>query len=128
MHSKAILGTSTDKVKMNWFEYWIGHCWMSGWQSIHMAFDIWKDLLSSDYDNYALLKTDDPYQECYNWFWGTLGEDETYPKEFLESLLQMSKDVETGKVKTYPMNEIFDELEDLIGDLIEEVDINKKLD
>ena len=56
---------------------------------------------------------DDPYAECYNWFWETLGEDETLPKEFLEYLMQMADDVDAGKVKTYSLDEI---MEDLKGD------------
>ena len=97
-------------VKMNWFEYWIGHCWMSGWQSIIGAFRIWVDLLGSNYEDYALLPTDDPFQECLGWFWGTLGEDETYPKEFLEHLYQMCEDIESGKVETYPMEEVMNKV------------------
>ncbi len=103
--------------KLNWFDYWIGHCWMSGWQSIRRAFRIWADLMGSNYENYALLKDDDPEQECLEWFWVSLGEDECYPKEFLEYLYQLAEDVETGKEKLIPMTEdFFDRLEDLLGD------------
>ncbi len=101
---------------MNWFEYWIGHCWMTGWQSIRGAYKIWGDLLTGNYEGYALLKEDDPYTECYEWFWATLNEDETLPKEFLEYLIQLADDIETGKVKTYPMT--LEELEE-ISDLLE---------
>ena len=109
-YSKLVRGTAPKKnrTSMNWWEYWIGHCWMTGWQSIGIAFRIWADLMGSSYDNYALPKTvEDPEQECIEWFWVSLGEDETYPKEFLEHLLQMCEDIETGKVKTYPMDENF---------------------
>ncbi len=35
----------------------------------------------------------------------------------------MSEDVRTGKVKTYPLTQdMFDKLDDLVGDLIEEKD------
>jgi hypothetical protein len=103
--------------KLNWFDYWIGHCWMSGWQSIRGAFRIWADLMTSNYENYALLKDDDPEQECLEWFWVSLGEDECYPKEFLEYLQQMVDDVESGKEKLIPMTEdFFDRLKDLLGD------------
>ena len=53
---------------------------------------------------------DDPYEECLRWFWGSLGEDETLPKAFLEHLIQMAEDVRTGKVKTYPLDEVMEEL------------------
>jgi hypothetical protein len=79
---------------------------MSGWQSIRGAFRIWADLLGSNYGDYALLSTDDPFQECLEWFWASLGEDGTYPQEFLEHLYQMCEDIESGKVKTYPMEEL----------------------
>ena len=102
---------------MNWFEYWIGHCWMTGWQSIRSAYKIWGDLLTGNYEGYALLKEDDPYTECYEWFWATLNEDETLPKEFLEYLMQLADDVETGKVKTYPMTlEELEEMSNLLED------------
>ena len=102
---------------MNWFEYWIGHCWMTGWQSIRGAYRIWGDLLTGNYEGYALLKEDDPFTECYEWFWATLNEDETLPKEFLEYLMQLADDIETGKVETYPMTvEELEEISDLLED------------
>ena len=112
--SKPVLATSPNKVKMNWWEYWIGHCWMTGWQSIRDAFRIWADLMGSNYENYALPRTvENPEEECIEWFWATLGEDEVYSKEFLEYLMQMVDDIDTGKVKTYSLDEV---MADLKGD------------
>ena len=99
--------------KLNWYEYWIGHCWMTGWQSIRSTFRIWSDLLGSNYEGYALLKGDDPLTECCEWFWASLCEDDVYDKEFLEYLFQMVEDIESGKVKTYSMDEVKKELEEL---------------
>ena len=114
MYNTPIKGTAKKKTKLNWWEYWMGHCWMTGWQSIRGAFRIWCDLMTSNYKDYALLKDDDPEQECKEWFWVTLGEDETYPKEFLEHLLQMVEDIDTGKEKLIPLDEdFFDRLKDL---------------
>jgi hypothetical protein len=116
--SQPVLGTATKKIKLNWWEYWIGHCWMTGWQSIRGAFRIWADLMGSNYKDYALLKNDDPEQECLEWFWVSLGEDECYPKEFLEYLQQMVNDIETGKEKVYPLDEdFFDRLKELVEDV-----------
>jgi hypothetical protein len=116
--SQPILGTTTKKVKLNWWEYWIGHCWMTGWQSIRGAFRIWADLMGSNYKDYALLKNDDPEQECLEWFWVSLGEDECYPKEFLEYLQQMVDDIETGKEELIPLDEdFFDRLKKLVEDV-----------
>ena len=121
--SKAVLSTDKKGTTLNWWEYWIGHAWMTGWQSIGGAFRIWCDLMTDNFKDYTLIHTDDPFTECYEWFWVSLGEDEVYPKEFLEHLMQMAADVESGKVKTYPLTqEMFDKLDDLVGDLIEEKD------
>jgi hypothetical protein len=116
--SKRVLATDKEKTTLNWWEYHIGHCWMTGWQTIGDAFRIWADLMGSNYKDYALPRTvEDPEAECIEWFWGTLGEDEVYPKEFLEYLMQMVDDVMTGKVKTYPMEDVLAELKDLTDDV-----------
>jgi hypothetical protein len=123
--SKSILSTDNKNTKLNWWEYWIGHCWMTGWQSIRSAFRIWADLMGSNYKDYALPRTvTDPESECIEWFWATLGEDECYPKEFLEYLMEMAARVERGEEKLIPMTEDFmKELEDLVSgvDLEEEL-------
>ena len=115
--------------KLNWWEYWIGHCWMTGWRSISSTFRIWSDLMTSNYSGYALLKEDNPQTECIEWFWASLNEDDTYSKEFLEYLMQLAEDVRTGKVETVPFTrEMFDEIDDLIGgDLVDSLELDKEL-
>jgi len=113
-YSKPVL--STDKGEtLNWWEYWIGHCWMTGWQTIRHNFRIWADLMGSNYADYDLLKTvDDPEQECLEWFWVGLNDDDVYPKEFLEYLMKMVDDIETGKEKLIPLDEnFFDRIKEL---------------
>lgn len=117
MFDKPVLGTNTSKTKLNWWDYWIAHCWMTGWQSIHGAFCIWRDLMTGNYKDYALMWYDDPYEECVSWFWGTLGEDDTYPKEFLEELMEMCARIDRGEEELIPMDEVFARLENLIGDV-----------
>jgi len=118
MFSTLVQGTNPNKTKMNWWEYWIGHCWMTGWQSIQHNFRMWADLMGSNYEVYDLPRTvDDPEQECLEWFWECLNEDDVYPKEFLEYLMQMVEDIELGKVETYPMDEVIDRIK---GDLNDE--------
>jgi hypothetical protein len=118
MFSTQIRGTANKRLTLNWWEYWIGHCWMTGWQSIHGAFRIWRDLMTENYKDYALLEKDDPFTECYEWFWVALGEDEVYPKEFLEYLMKLADDVETGKEKVVPLDEdFFDRLKKLVEDV-----------
>lgn len=119
MYSTPVRGTAPKKNRttLNWWEYWIGHCWMTGWQSIRGAFRIWSDLMTDNFDDYALPRTvEDPFEECREWFWVSLGEDECYPKEFLEHLMQMVDDIKTGKVKTIPMDEVMERLENLWED------------
>jgi hypothetical protein len=103
----------TDTLIMNNLEYYITHVFPTGFQSIRSSFRIWADLMCSNYKDYALPRSvEDPEAECIEWFWATLGEDEVLPKEFLEYLLQMVDDIDTGKVKTYPMEDVMKELEE----------------
>jgi len=74
-------------------------------------FKMWRDLLSGNYEGYALLKEDDPYQECYEWFWSSINMDECLGRDFLDCLQQMVEDVETGKEKLIPMT--LEELDDI---------------
>ena len=119
MISKPVLATDKEKTTLNWFEYYFSHCWMTGWQSIGDAFSIWQDLMSGNYEVYALPRTvEDPEAECIDWFWATLGEDEVLPKEFLEYLMEMTEGVRTGRVETVPLDEdFFDRMEDLLKDV-----------
>ncbi len=129
MHdTKQIKATDKRKLTLNWFEYYFGHCFQTGWREMWNNFKMWRDLISGNYENYALLKDDDPYQECYEWFWASINMDETYPKEFLEYLMQMVDDIETGKEKLIPLDEdFFDRLKNLTDDLIDNVDLDEDL-
>jgi hypothetical protein len=62
--------------------------------------------MGDNYQEYALLVSDDPLEQCILYFWDSL-EDEIYPKHFLESLLQIVDDIETGKEKVVPLDEDF---------------------
>jgi len=119
MISKPVLATDKQKTTLNWFDYYFSHCWMTGWQTIGDAFRIWQDLMSGNYEVYALPRTaEDPEAECINWFWATLGEDEVLPKSFLEYLMEIAEDVRTGRVELSPLDDdFFDRLEDLVKDV-----------
>ena len=95
---------------MNWIEYYFGHCFQTGWREMWNNFKMWRDLLSNNYADYAILSNDDPYEECYNWFWTSINLDETYSKEFLEYLQQLMRDIDSGKEKVYPMGDVMEEL------------------
>jgi hypothetical protein len=128
MLSKPLLGTDTNKVKISWMEYIFTHLIPTWFQSLNDNFIMWRDLITENYEPYKLLKTDDPFQECYDYFWSSINFDETYPKEFLESLMQMAEDVETGKVKTIPFTkDMLDEVEDLVGDFMDDLKLDEEL-
>ena len=117
--SRPLLGTNTDKVKLSWFDYIWNSCIKQGWYNCWYAYKNWADLMGNNYQDYALLKEDDPLEQCILYFWNSL-EDEIYPKDFLEYLLQLSDDVETGKVETYSLEETMSRLKDLVGDMEED--------
>jgi hypothetical protein len=119
--SREVKGTSSNKPKMSWWDYWINHCWMTGWQSIKYSFQNWADLMTGNWKDYGLMFYDDPYEECNDCFWSYLGEDDTLPKEFLEHLQQMVEDIETGKEKLIPMDEDF---MNRLKDLTDGVDVD----
>jgi vacuolar-type H+-ATPase subunit D/Vma8 len=82
--------------------------------------------MGDNYQEYALLVSDDPLEQCILYFWDSL-EDEIYPKHFLESLLQMVDDIETGKEKVVPLDkDFFDRMKELVRDI--EVDLDEKLE
>ena len=83
-------------------------------------------LMTENYKPYTLLKDDDPFQECHGWFFSSINLDETYPKEFLESLMQMVDDVETGKILTYPMEDVMEELKNWCEEI--ELNIDEELE
>jgi hypothetical protein len=106
MYSRVVPGTAKRKTKMNWFDYWIMHCWMTGWQSMRSSFRNWSDLMTGNWKDYGLMFYDDPYEECRDCFWTYLGDDDTLPKEFLEHLQELADRVERGEEKLIPMDEL----------------------
>ena len=112
--------------KMNWIEYYFGHCFQTGWREIWNNFKMWRDLISGNYENYALLSDDDPYKECYQWFWTSINLDETLPKEFLEYLMEMCDRIDRGEEKLIPLDEDFFERMKELTDGID-VDLNEEL-
>lgn len=122
MFSNKVLSTDKSKTTLSWWEYLIEHCIATGFQSIYLAFINWTHLMwfEKEQKNYALLKDDDPLEQCSLYFWDTLNEDETLSKEFLEELMQMAEDVKTGRVKTVPFTqEMMNKIMDLVGDTLE---------
>jgi hypothetical protein len=120
MFSRPLLGTDKKKTTLSWFDYTWNSCIKQGWYNCWYSFKNWADLMGNNYQDYALLKDDDPLELCILYFWDSL-EDEIYPKDFLEELMQMVDDIDTGKEKVYPLDEdFFDRMKDLVGDLIDD--------
>jgi hypothetical protein len=113
--SRALLGTDKKKTKLSWVEYIWFSCICQGWANCWYAFQNWVDLMKDDYQEYALLVSDDPLEQCILYFWDSL-EDDIYPKEFLEYLMGMADEVMSGKVKTYPIDEVFDRVKKELTD------------
>lgn len=109
MFSRSLLGTD-NKVKMSWMEYIFTHLIPTWFQSFNYNFRMWADLMTENYAPYTLLKDDDPFEECYNYFWDSINLDETYPKDFLEHLMQLADDVRTGKEEVIPWEELKDRI------------------
>jgi hypothetical protein len=83
--------------------------------------------MGNNYTGYGILEEDDDLEWCIDYFWESL-EDEIYPKEFLEHLMQLADDVATGKEKVIPMDEdFFDRMKDLVGDLIDDEDLENEV-
>ena len=108
-YSKPLLGTDTNKTKLSWVQYIWFSCICQGWTNFYYSFKNWGDLMGNSYQGYGILAEDDDLEWCIDYFWESL-HDEIYPKHFLEELLQMVDDVDTGKVKTYSMDEVMKEL------------------
>ena len=71
-------------------------------------FNIWSDLMTNNYEFYA-----NPYSESRENAMngsGLLFMDETYSKYFLRHLYQMMDDIDTGKVKTIPADDVLKRL------------------
>ena len=119
--SKPLLGTDTKKTKLSWVEYIWFSCICQGWTNFYYSFKNWSDLMGNSYQDYALLKDDDPLEQCILFFWDSL-EDEIYSKSFLESLLQMVDDINTGKEKIIPMDDVMENLKTWLEEEDDEVE------
>ena len=83
---------------MTWTNYIFRHLIPAWFNSFKCNFYMWSDLMAGDYEGYALLPGDDPYTECYEWFWASLSMDETYPKEFLDELQEIVDMIDQNKM------------------------------
>lgn len=54
--------------------------------------------MRGNYKYYALMPEDCPFDECCCWFWAVLGEDNVYPKSFIEKLRTMVAAIDAGDI------------------------------
>ena len=87
--------------------------WIQQWTC---NFKVWSDLITNNYETYANPYSENPEQECYEWFWASINIDDTLTKEFLESLYQMMDDIDTGIVKTIPAKDVLKRLNEFVND------------
>ena len=92
----------TDHLLRAWVQQWI------------FNFKVWADLMTSNYKDYGSPWCDTPERECYEWFWTSISLDDTYSKQFLESLHQMMDDIDRGKVRTYPAEDVLKRLKERV--------------
>jgi hypothetical protein len=71
--------------KLNWFEYYFGHCfpdWLE--RNLEQLQDVERSSSVETMRTMLYSVDDDPYQECYELVLDCrINMDETYPKEFL---------------------------------------------
>lgn len=119
--SRPLLGNSNQKTKLSWFDYIFTHLIPTWFQIFNNNFVMWRDLITENYEPYNLLKDDNPAEECYDWFWTSINLDETYPKYFLEDLMEMCDRIDRGEEKLIPFT-----LEDMkrLSDLVDGVELD----
>ena len=91
--------------------------WVQQWT---FNFKHWADLMTNNYEAYDDPWCESPERECYEWFWASINMDDTLSKEFLEEIYQRIEDIDTGKVKTYPAEDILKRMKELVDDMEDE--------
>ena len=98
------------------FEYYCYHVIPTVIRQFGCIFKNWKDLMAGNYNGYTLLENDDPFEECYKWFWCNLNDDDLIEKEILEYLDKLVDDVESGKEKLIPLDEVMKDLKLMLNE------------
>ena len=102
---------------MTYLEYITDHLLPSWVQQWTCNFNIWADLITSNYEGYAFLEVDHPEHECYDCFWAAINTDDILPKECLEHFYQRINDIDTAKVKTVPAEDVLRRIKELVDDM-----------
>lgn len=99
---------------MTHYEYITKHLWRCWIQSWSYNFRIWADLMTSNYETYHNPYGESDEVECYEWFWSSINMDDTYTKEFLEEMCRLMEEVQSGKVKTVPAEDVLKMFEETL--------------
>ncbi len=99
---------------MTHLEYITKHLLPSWVQQWTFNFKHWADLMTNNYEAYANPYGESPERECYEWFWASINMDETLSKEFLEELYQRIENIDSGKVKPIPADDILKRIKELV--------------
>ena len=99
---------------MTHLEYITKHLLPSWVQQWTFNFKHWADLMTNNYEAYANPYGESPERECYEWFWASINMDETLSKEFLEELYQRIENIDSGKVKPIPADDILERIKELV--------------
>ena len=101
---------------MTYFKYITNHLlptWLSTWS---YNFTVWADLMTDNYAEYSSPWCESPERECYEWFWTSISLDDTYSKDFIETLREMVEEIDAGVVKTYPAEDVLKRMEELVDE------------
>ncbi|QGT54370.1 hypothetical protein b3_0126 [Synechococcus phage B3] len=102
--------------KINPITYYIHDCILRGWRNVGYSFQAWSKLMTSNYSSYDIFDdTNYPYtpeekeKSTYHDFWDSM-EDDIYPKEFIEYLLDLCEEVQNGTAQLIPWEKVRDEI------------------
>ena len=101
---------------MTHLKYITDHLFPSWVQSWTYNFKIWADLMTNNYEAYDNPWCESPERNVMNGS-ASINIDETLPKEFLEELYRRMDDIDTGKVKPIPAEDILNRLKERVDDM-----------
>ena len=70
--------------------------------------------MTNNYKVYTNPYGESPERECYEWFWAFINMDETFSKKSLEEFYRRLDDIDTGKVRTYPAEDVLKRLKERV--------------
>lgn len=106
---------------MNKLNYYLHDCILQGWRNVGWAITAWKDLVTSNYENYDYFldyTIEDKEESIRLDFWDSL-EDDILPYELLTYLEKLVQEIESGSVRTISWEECKETLDAMFEDDVE---------